>query len=134
MKMPAKIENKTLATCGINCQFCHVHLKEKNACPGCWSNSETMPNHCRNCKIKECSNSLGHPYCFECEDFPCILIKRLDKSYKKYNHNLIQTNLFIKENGIEEFQKSEKIKRTCECGGVVSLIDKVCSECKKAED
>ena len=41
------------------------------------------PEHCRKCKIKDCIKGKGLSYCFECPDYPCKLIKNLEKSCKK---------------------------------------------------
>lgn len=132
MKMPNIIENTMLATCGMNCMVCYVHLKDKNACNGCMMNNGTLPNHCKNCKIKECAQELGNTYCYDCNMFPCSNIKSLDKSYRdRYQVSLIENSNNIKENGFDAFFSKEIFKWTCkECGGVISLHDKECSDCK----
>lgn len=135
MKMPNKMDNSMVAICGMNCTVCYQHLVTKK-CNGCKHNDETLPEHCRKCKIKDCAKNKNLKYCFECDEYPCKWIKNLDKSYKKrYNTSLIENGLFIKENGIEEFLKKEKEKWTCSnCKGIISLHDKSCSECQKFID
>lgn len=137
MKMPNKIDKKIVSICGINCVVCYKHLSTKKyKCNGCRYDDETLPEHCRKCKIKDCAKNRNLKYCFECGEYPCKLIKNLDKSYKqRYKTSLIENGLFIKEYGIEEFLKREKEKWTCSnCAGVISLHDRFCSECRKFID
>jgi transposase len=60
-----------------------------------------------------------------------VIIKRLDKSYRqRYQVSLIENSIRIKTVGVKQFVVEEKQKWTCsQCGGVISLHDRVCSEC-----
>ncbi len=133
MKMPLNIENTMLAPCGINCMVCYKHCYHKKPCPGCLLDDVNKPEHCRKCKIKDCAIVKGHTYCFECEDFPCKLIKRLEKSYnQRYNASIISNSLVVKDKGKDTFMASEREKWTCpDCGGVISLHDRECSACQR---
>lgn len=133
MEMTAKINNIMFAPCGINCMVCYKHCNSKKPCAGCLVGDLGKPGHCRICKIKNCINEKEFTYCYECTDFPCRLIKNLEKSYnKRYKASLIQNGLAVKEHGLESFMTSEKVKWTCNsCGGVISLHDAECSECKQ---
>ncbi|MGO0807252.1 prolipoprotein diacylglyceryl transferase family protein, partial [Clostridioides difficile] len=51
------------------------------------------PEHCRKCKIKDCVCQKGLFYCFECFNFPCKLIKNLEKSYNKSLAGYIYTKI-----------------------------------------
>lgn len=132
MKQTDTIELKMFAPCGMNCEVCYKHLKPKKACQGCLNGDVDKPEHCRICKIKTCAHSKELMYCYECEDFPCILIKNLEKSYvKRYGVSLVENSLVVKCEGLESFMKKEKGRWTCKsCGGVISLHDAVCSECQ----
>ena len=135
MKMPKKIENNMLAPCGMHCTVCYVHLamrKSGKRCQGCLNIDEGKPEHCRRCKIKTCAQSKGHTRCLECEDFPCKLVKNLERSYnKRYDESLVANSQCALEQGVERFLEMDRIKRTCPCGGAISMHDKECSECKK---
>jgi hypothetical protein len=122
-----------LAPCGMNCGVCYVHLKKKKPCLGCWGQDDSKPEHCRKCKIKTCASGQGIDFCFNCSTFPCAIIKRLDKSYRqRYQVSLIDNALRLKTVGAKQFLNEEREKWTCaDCGGVVSLHDRVCSECGK---
>jgi hypothetical protein len=133
MKMTAEIEVQMLAPCGMNCAVCYAHLRKKKACLGCHGQEQSQPEHCKKCSLKACAQSRGVGFCYECSDFPCAPIKRLDRSYRqRYQVSLIENALRLKEFGAQQYLLEEKIKWTCpDCGGAVCLHDKICSECGK---
>jgi len=133
MKTNTEVTTTMLAPCGMNCAVCYVHLKEKKPCPGCRGQDASKPEHCRKCEIKDCVTSQGLDFCFECLTFPCVSIKRLDKSYRqRYQVSLIDNAIRIKTAGAKQHLLEEKEKWTCSvCGGVISLHDRACSECGK---
>ncbi|MDR1975976.1 MAG: DUF3795 domain-containing protein [Campylobacteraceae bacterium] len=139
MKMPDKIEDIMFAPCGMNCTVCYKHIgtrKHTKPCVGCLKDDLSKPEHCRKCNIKSCAQSKGFIHCFECGDFPCKLIKNLEKSYiKRYGTGLIKNSQTAKEKGISAFLEYERQKWTCtDCGGAFSLHDGVCSECGGAKN
>ena len=131
MKMPEAISATMLAPCGINCGVCYVHLKNKKPCLGCRGEDEAQPAHCRVCKIKTCAMEQGVHFCSQCASFPCKTIKQLDKSYRqRYQVSLIDNALRLQALGTDSFLFEERAKWLCaECGGVISLHDRFCSEC-----
>ncbi len=131
MKMLNEIPETFLAPCGINCLACYVHLREKKPCQGCRGQDESKPEHCRKCKIKTCAAAHEVDFCGDCADFPCVLIKRLDRSYRtRYQMSLIENARQLKTRGAEAFLLAEKERWTCQhCGGIVSLHDRICSGC-----
>ena len=120
-----------LAPCGMNCGVCYVYLREKKPCLGCRGEDEAKPGHCRICKIKTCAAERAVTLCVDCADFPCAIIKRLDKSYRlRYQVSLVDNARRLKAVGTAQFLRQEKDRWTCAaCEGVVSLHDGVCSEC-----
>lgn len=131
--MPNKIDKNMFAPCGMNCMVCYVHLKKKKPCSGCLSNGIEKPERCKLCKIKKCTQDKGFTYCYECDEFPCKIIKNLDKSYQqRYQVSLITNSTYVKEKGTESFFREEMKRWTCKkCAGVISLHDKECSVCGK---
>ena len=134
MKMPETIDDIMFAPCGMNCTVCYKHVgirKSSIPCEGCLVSEKGKPEHCRKCKIKVCAQDKGYVHCFECSDFPCKLIKNLEKSYnKRYDASLVEHSLAAKEKGIAVFLEQDRKKWTCsKCGGAYSLHDRVCSEC-----
>lgn len=132
MKMPQEeIETAMFAPCGMNCVVCYKHCCHKKPCRGCLNSDSDKPKHCRTCKIKDCAKINGISYCYECDNYPCKQIKKLEKSYHtRYDASLIANSLFVREHGITKFMLQQKEKYTCAfCGGIISLHDAVCSEC-----
>lgn len=138
MKMPEIIEDIMLAPCGMNCAVCYQHVgirKHRQPCEGCLKGDLGKPEHCRKCNMKSCAQGKGYVHCFECTDFPCKLIKNLEKSYnKRYNTSLVKNSKTALENGITAFLEQDRKKWTCvKCGGAFSLHDGACSECGNEE-
>lgn len=136
MKMPKEnIDTIMFAPCGMNCMLCYKHCYTvKKPCPGCLTSDQAgKPEHCRKCKIKDCVNSKGLSYCYECPEYPCRQIKYLEKSYNtRYNTSLVENCKFVKSKGLVKFMEHQKQKYTCPtCGGVISIHDGECSECQK---
>lgn len=135
MKMNKEIEEIMFAPCGMNCMVCYKHCftkKSKKPCLGCLASDETgKPEHCRKCKIKDCVHEKDVTYCFNCNQFPCKLIKNLEKSYKqRYNASLIANSLFVKNHGLITFMSNQREVYTCSmCGGIYSIHDRICTEC-----
>ena len=71
-------------------------------------------------------------YCFECTEFPCKRIKRLEKSYNtRYHASLLENSKAVKTRGMSVFLKEQREKYTCpKCGGIISIHDAECSECQ----
>lgn len=119
-----------LAPCGIFCAVCYRHLG-KNPCGGCGA-AHGKPAHCGTCQIRSCAGERKLSNCFMCGEFPCKHIKSLDKSYRKrYNASLVENGLAAKEMGVTAFLAGQQRLYTCGvCGGVISMHDGICSECK----
>ncbi len=124
-----------IAPCGINCGTCKAHLRVKNNCCGCLLESGSKVNHCKTCKIKNCDmlKMTKSKYCFDCKKFPCDRIRHIDKRYKtRYNTNLIQNLLSIKEIGMKNYLVEESKKWTCpNCGSVLSVHMTYCMKCNQ---
>lgn len=127
------IESVMFAPCGMNCKVCYKHCYHKKPCDGCLKSDAGKPEHCRKCKIKDCIKEKQLSYCFECFDYPCKLIKNLEKSYnKRYQTSLMENSAFVKEYGLNKFMEQQKTKYTCsKCGGIISIHDRECSECQE---
>lgn len=130
MKMPEKIDVKLFAPCGMNCLLCSRFLRKRKPCRGCLNSDENKPDHCKKCFKKDCTAARSITYCFECEEYPCRRMKYMEKTYtSKYRTSLYENGEFVHNHGLEEFMEREKKNRTCRCGGVVSVHERVCSEC-----
>ena len=132
MRMPGKIESDMFAPCGMNCMVCYKHCYHKKPCAGCLNSDRGKPEHCRKCRIKDCTAGKNITYCYECSDFPCKQIKSLEKSYNsRYRASLIENSRAAKEYGAEILLEEHREKYKCrDCGGIISLQDAECSECQ----
>ena len=120
-----------LAPCGMNCAVCYAHLRKKRTCLGCRGPEDSQSSYCRRCQIRDCAINRGIDFCFRCTSFPCTIIERIDKRYRqRYQVSLIENAIRMNSVGVQQFLLEEKQKWTCtQCGGVISLHDRACSEC-----
>ena len=134
MKMPNEnIDTAMFAPCGMNCLVCYKHCSHKKPCAGCLNSDMGKPEHCRKCRIKDCVREKELSYCYECHDYPCRLIKNLERSYnKRYQASLMENSEFVRQHGLERFMEQQRVKYTCpKCGGIISIHDRECSECQE---
>ena len=134
--MSGKFDAQLVALCGINCGTCVAFFgytmsgtKRKAACTGC----RTRPSLCAFIK-KDCKRLAAKEpveYCFECSDFPCENLARIDATYiEKYGISLIERLKYIEANGMDAFLKREQEKWKCPtCGGVTCVHTKKCYTC-----
>ena len=126
--------NKSLiAPCGMNCGTCIVYLRDKNKCYGCRITFAEKLKTREKCIIKNCTDleRTTSKFCYDCEKFPCLRLKQLDKRYRtKYRTSFIQNLGTIKESGIKDFLAKETIRWTCpNCGSTLSCHRDNCLTC-----
>ncbi len=136
MKKPIFTE-ELIAPCGMNCGLCSSYLTLKynlkktgvlrTECPGC------RPRNKQCYYGKKCS-LLGQGtvhFCYECGDFPCRLLKTLDKRYRTFYHMSMIENLeYIKSYGIRQFLTQQTEKWRCpQCGGIICCHNGICYNC-----
>ncbi len=133
MKMPGTIAEEMFAPCGLNCLLCYKHLATKNACPGCRQEGAGKPAHCLHCSRKDCAQARGLTHCFQCDQFPCKLIKNLERTYiKRYGVSLIENGRAARADGLAQFMQHEKGRWSCtSCHGIVCMHDRECSDCRQ---
>lgn len=124
-----------IAPCGMNCGLCIGHLREKKPCSGCFKiDDENKPQYCRSCKIANCDllAKTESGFCFDCEKFPCVRLKNLDKRYRtKYRMSMTENLAYIKDHGLDEFVKNEQDKWKCKvCGAGLCVHRNFCLNCK----
>lgn len=130
-------QEQLIAPCGMNCAVCSAYiaqrldLKKKGIrrtyCVGCRPRGKNCTFMSHICK------KIGEglvKYCYECPQFPCPRLKRLDKRYQKYNVSMIDNLNFIKEQGIDKFLAKEAEKWECpKCGDVICCHTQSCYNC-----
>jgi hypothetical protein len=124
-----------IAPCGMNCHICRAYLRKRNKCPGCRGEDTNKPVTRVECKIKNCSflQKMEINYCFECENFPCNNLNKLDSRYlTRYNMSVIENLKSINEIGINEFLVNEGSRWACShCGCVICVHNGCCHICGK---
>ena len=132
------METGLVAPCGMNCAVCSGYLALKHNVK---SKGVRMP-YCKGCRPrdkkcaflkKKCEFLMNNKlqFCYECGDFPCERLKRIDKRYRTFfRMSLIENLESIRENGMSDFLKTQGRKWRCpECGGVVCCHNGICFDC-----
>ena len=107
------MQKDLVAACGMNCRLCLGYVREKNKCYGCRNIGDNKPKGCHQCSITKCPTIMTNKsgFCYECDKFPCLRLRNLDKRYReKYHMSMIENLNYIKQKGIEEFLENEKDK------------------------
>jgi hypothetical protein len=131
-----------VAPCGMNCAICGNYLAMKNDlkkqgvyksyCAGCRPRGKNCAFMKKGCVL------IGEgriEFCYQCHDFPCVRLKKLDKRYStKYHMSMIENLTMIKEKGMEEFLSRENKKWRCpQCGGTICCHNGICYSCGTKE-
>jgi hypothetical protein len=128
-------ERFQIAPCGINCGTCKAYQRDRNKCSGCLSAAREKVNNCARCKIRNCESlaRTDSEFCYECPEFPCLALRKIDKRYRiSYETNLIENLNTIRKTGIGKYLKNEIIRWSCnECGSVLSVHLHNCTKCGK---
>jgi hypothetical protein len=132
------MNEELIAPCGMNCGICSGYLAFKHDIK---SQGIRMP-YCLGCRPrdkkcaflkKRCDLLLSGKvqYCYECSDYPCEKLNRIDKRYSGlYRMSMIENLEFIRKNGIMGFLEIEERKWKCpDCGGVISCHNGICFSC-----
>jgi len=132
------VKEELIAPCGMNCAVCSAYLALRNDVK---SKEVRMP-YCAGCRPrdkkcaflkKRCNLLLNNKvrFCYECEDFPCKYLERIDARYRNnYRISLIGNLNFIKNGTLSEFLKKEDEKWKCpQCGGVICCHNGLCFSC-----
>ncbi len=138
MKNANPISEELIAPCGMNCAICsrylsHVNNLKKSQCTGC------RPGN-RKCSylFEKCTgiNSVlkGNAtavFCFECDQYPCKQINRMDDRYRSNYEMSVKDNLeCIEKTSVDKFAEEQYRKHRClKCGGLISIHNRKCFKC-----
>lgn len=137
------MDNDLIAPCGMDCRHCQAFLNYrvankpdelhgiKGGCSGCRPRDKKCAFLKQRCELLR---KKKIDFCYECPDFPCENLKKLDQRYEKkgWDVSFSGNNQRIKEIGLEKFIKEQDKKWTCkECGGPISIHEKKCYDCGK---
>lgn len=137
MKKINPISEELIAPCGMNCAICSKYLAyvnnlKRSQCIGCRPRNEGCAYLFDKCTgINQ--NSIGNAvFCFECSQYPCKQIDRMDVRYKKEYNMSVKDNLnTIEGKGIIDFIEEQYIKYRCsKCCGLISIHNRKCFKCE----
>jgi hypothetical protein len=124
--------------CGIYCGTCRHYLARTKGL----LKEKKLKDGCRGCRIqnKKCSwvkkdcaplKKGQIEFCYECNDFPCANLNKLNQRHiHEDNVNLIDNLLRIKTIGVERWLEEQEDKFRCpRCGGNTCAIDGECYDC-----
>ncbi len=136
MKKTNPISEELVAPCGMNCAICSRYLSyvndlKRSQCIGCRPRNkgcEYLFNKCTG--INHSSKGIA-AFCFECSQYPCKQINRMDDRYRNNYQMSVKDNLeLIKSVGIEKFIDVQYEKYRCsQCGGLISVHNRKCFKC-----
>jgi hypothetical protein len=136
MKKSNPISAELIAPCGMNCAICSRHLsyinnQKRSQCVGCRPRNKACSYLFGKCSGINHTAKGNAAFCFECDDYPCKQIDRLDDRYKKNYQMSMKDNLeYIKKKGIDKFLEEQYRKYGCsKCGGLISVHNKKCFKC-----
>jgi len=130
------ISRELVAPCGMNCAICSRYLSyinglKRSQCIGCRPSNKKCAYLFQKCTGIN-NNSKGNvSFCFECPQYPCKQINRMDDRYRSNYKMSVKDNLeCIKDMGIDKFIKEQYKKHSClKCGGLVSIHNRKCFNC-----
>ncbi len=129
--------------CGIYCGNCRHYLarskgilkekKLKHGCHGCRVQNKNCAWVKRDCELLR---KKKVDFCFECENFPCANLEKLDFRHL-YNENVspVENLLRIKNVGVQQWLKEQEDEWKCtKCGGNICITDSECYDCRDKID
>lgn len=100
-------------------------------CGGCLSQDLFM--HCRQCKIRDCTQERGYTGCHECDEFPCPHIDTFPMTIGK--KVILRSVPHRRQFGTESWVRDEEARYICpECGNTLFRGAARCNRCKAALD
>jgi hypothetical protein len=132
------LKEELIAPCGMNCAVCSSYLalihdvKSRGVnipyCKGCRPRGKLCAFLKKKCELLLNNKVL---FCYECKNFPCERLKRIDRRYKTFfNMGWIDNLNYIKNSGMPQFLKAQEEKWRCPaCGDIVCCHYGVCFNC-----
>ncbi len=139
MKKSISIKAELVAPCGMNCGICSNYLAYKNdlnrsQCAGCRPGNKKCSYLFGKCSgINHLlEGNAGARFCFECDQYPCKEIDRMDRRYSENYKMSVKENLkYIENNGLDEFVGEQHKEHHCmKCDDLVSIHNRKCFKCE----
>jgi hypothetical protein len=130
------ITEELIAPCGMNCAICSRHLSyvnnlKRSQCVGCRPRNQKCEYLFGKCTGINHAAKGDASCCFDCDQYPCKQIDRMDDRYRKNYKMSIKDNLEnIKRMGIGEFINDQYQKYRCsKCSALISVHNGKCFKC-----
>lgn len=132
------ISEELIAPCGMNCAICsrylaYVNNLKRSQCAGCRPSNKRCSYLFDKCSgiNNALEGNATAPFCFECDQYPCKQINRMDDRYRNNYKMSVKNNLaYINDNGIDEFIKAQYREYHCsKCGELISIHNRKCFKC-----
>ncbi|NWG10937.1 DUF3795 domain-containing protein [Candidatus Bathyarchaeota archaeon] len=134
--MTENLSEWVISNCGLNCAQCDIYQagrgneklrneildwfkKERNeplkpeqiTCMGCRGPPD---NHwSSDCKMLLCAKNKGLNYCFQCEDFPCTIVKKFATDDVSHHKRTVENAKEMRKIGLEAWIAQQKRKGQC---------------------
>ena len=136
VKKSNSISEELIAPCGMNCAICSKYLSyindlNRSQCGGCRTGKDSCSYLFDKCTGINNSSKRDAVFCFECDQYPCKQIDRMDDRYRKNYRMSVKDNLEnIRKMGTAEFANEQYRKYRCStCGGLISIHNRKCFKC-----
>jgi len=136
MKKPNPISEELIAPCGMNCAICSKYLAyvnnlNRSQCIGCRPRNEGCAYLFDKCTGINHASKGNAAFCFECSQYPCKQINRMDDRYRKEYNMSVKENLEnIEKKGISKFLEEQYNIHGCsKCDGLISIHNRKCFNC-----
>lgn len=139
MAANAEVRSRLIAPCGMDCAVCSAYLACVNHVP----RERGAITHCQGCRLrpKHCAYLKGHcvalsqgeiEFCYECAEYPCDRLKRIDARYRKtYGMSFIDNLEVIQASGIGALVAQQQLRFACpRCGELRSVHNGKCFACE----
>ena len=135
-------KKELIAPCGMYCGLCDKYLAYSHQLP----KKRGKVSHCKGCRPlnkncsfvkKKCVNGKIYEidYCYECDLFPCAILKKGSTKYNdRYSYSLVESLNMIKKNGADWFINKIEKQFNCErCGDTICVHNHKCYSCDRDE-
>lgn len=138
MKKEDTQELNLAGPCGFYCGTCRHYLarsrgrlkekKLKHGCKGCRVQDKKCAWIKRDCEL---IRKKQMSFCFECKDFPCDNLKKLDERHRRDdNVSMIENLGRIQKIGPQKWLEEQEAQWKCpKCGGHLCVEDNECFDC-----
>ncbi len=139
MKKSISIKEELVAPCGMNCGICSNYLAyindlNRSQCTGCRPSNKKCSYLFEKCSgiNHSLEGNTGAMFCFECDQYPCKEINRMDRRYRENYKMSVKENLeYIKKSGLVEFVAEQHKEHRCsKCDGLISIHNRKCFKCE----